>query len=81
MKSLKIAIGADHRGFEHKTFIIQNIISTKSIEPIQTTESTQSIFWLDVGCFSSDRCDYPPYAKSVVDAIYEKEASLGVHAY
>jgi len=78
MSKIKIAIGADHRGFDHKSFIIQNITSTKSTESTQITESTQSIAWLDAGCYSSDRCDYPLYAKSVVDAIYEKEASLGV---
>jgi len=60
---MKIAIGSDHRGFEHKGFIIQKI---------------KSISWIDVGCFSSDRCDYPIFAQLVSSAILKKEADFGI---
>jgi len=60
---MKIAIGSDHKGFEHKTFIIENL---------------KKIQWVDVGCFSAERCDYPEFARKVVQKILEKEADLGV---
>jgi len=60
---MKIAIGSDHRGYSQKNKIIQQITD---------------IEWIDVGCFSPERCDYPKYAKLVVNVIREKKADLGV---
>lgn len=60
---MKIAIGADHRGFECKKLIVANMAT---------------IDWLDVGCFSSDRCDYPELAKLVAQNILEGKAELGI---
>jgi len=60
---MKIAIGSDHRGFEHKSLIIQKI---------------NTISWIDVGCFSAERCDYPVFAKLIVNKIIKKEADLGI---
>lgn len=55
---MKIAIGADHRGFECKKLIVQNV---------------KTIDWLDVGCFSGEKCDYPEFAKLVVQNILKKQ--------
>ncbi|MFC1841794.1 RpiB/LacA/LacB family sugar-phosphate isomerase [Candidatus Dependentiae bacterium] len=60
---MKIAIGSDHRGFDQKNFIIQQI---------------KKVAWKDVGCFSDKRCDYPEFAHLVVKALIAKEADLGV---
>jgi len=60
---MKIAIGSDHRGFKHKSFIIQKIAS---------------ISWTDIGCFSSERCDYPVSAKLVINSVLKKETELGI---
>ncbi len=64
---LTIAIGSDHRGYEHKAVIQQGVtIETKRIE------------WIDVGCFSATRTDYPPYAHAVTRAMMTGKAQLGV---
>jgi ribose 5-phosphate isomerase B len=64
---LTIAIGSDHRGYEHKAVIQQGVtIETKRIE------------WIDVGCFSATRTDYPPYAHAVTRAMITGKAQLGV---
>ena len=62
-KVVKISIGADHRGFECKKLIVSNMAA---------------INWLDVGCFSSERCDYPGFAKLVVRNILDGHASRGI---
>jgi ribose 5-phosphate isomerase B len=64
---LKIAIGTDHRGYYHKNVIQQGVsLELKHIE------------WLDVGCFSKERTDYPHYAFEVVELIKNKKADLGI---
>jgi ribose 5-phosphate isomerase B len=60
---MRIAIGTDHRGFMHKEYI---------------KRALPTVNWLDVGCFSTDRCDYPPFAQEVVHALRTKTADLGV---
>ena len=60
---MKIAIGSDHRGFEHKQHIIKHMAD---------------VAWTDVGCFSAERCDYPVFAQLVAKALLEKEADLGI---
>jgi ribose 5-phosphate isomerase B len=52
---MKIAIGADHRGFSHKEFI-------KSHMP--------DIDWIDVGTDSQARTDYPIFSNKVIDLMY-----------
>lgn len=64
---LKIAIGADHRGYEQKTIIQQAV-----------TLDTRRIEWTDVGAFSKKRTDYPPFAYDVVEAMRSGRAELGV---
>ncbi len=64
---LKIAIGSDHRGYQHKAVIQQGVtIETKRIE------------WIDVGCFNAERTDYPPFAYDVVQAMKSKRADIGI---
>lgn len=60
---MKIAIGSDHRGVVYKEGIIQGLSEYK---------------WIDVGTSSPDRCNYPVYAKHVVQKIQSKEAECGV---
>lgn len=55
-----IAIGADHRGFDLK----QKLIS-------QLPELIHGITLEDLGCFSSERIDYPPIASAAVSKIYD----------
>jgi len=60
---MKIAIGSDHRGFEQKSFLISKL---KHIE------------WIDVGCYSDVRSDYPVFAEKVAMEVVEKNVELGV---
>lgn len=60
---MKISIGADHRGFELKSFIINHF---KDYE------------WVDVGTFSTDRTDYPLYAQKVCKDVLSKNSELGI---
>lgn len=64
---LRIAIGTDHRGFEHKN-VIQNGVSLEQ----------KHIEWIDVGCFSTERTDYPHFAFDVVQLMKDKKADLGI---
>ena len=64
---LTIAIGSDHRGYEHKNILQQVLmLETKRIE------------WIDVGCFSSERTDYPPFAIDVARAVQNEKAQYGI---
>ncbi len=60
---MKITIGSDHRGFETKKFLMENI---------------NEFTWLDEGCCDDTRTDYPVYAKKVCQRILSDEASCGV---
>lgn len=62
---MKIAIGADHAGYDLKEFL-KNYLITKGIEVI------------DKGAYSLESVDYPTFAKSVSNSILEKEADLGI---
>jgi ribose 5-phosphate isomerase B len=65
-----IAIGADHRGFYLKQFLIQsNMIQERLSYPVK---------WIDVGTHTQERVDYPCFAVAVCDAILDKQADLGV---
>lgn len=62
-KTLSIAIGSDHAGFEYKEllrdFLINSIIK-------------------DFGAYSSDSADYPDFAHPVADAIESGEFQFGI---
>lgn len=60
---MKIAIGSDHRGFLQKQFLI---------------ESLQFATWVDVGCFSQERCDFPFFAQDVAFKVQNKEVDAGI---
>jgi ribose 5-phosphate isomerase B len=60
---MKIAIGADHRGFIQKEFI---------------KERLAFVDWIDVGTHSQDRTDYPLYAAKVVELMASGAVDYGV---
>lgn len=65
---MKIAIGTDHRGFEHKEHL-------KSSQVL----ISKNIVWFDKGSYAYDpHDDYPPYAVAVCSALQHKEADLGI---
>ncbi len=61
---MKIAIGADHKGFAQKERIKKNL--------------NESIDWIDVGAFDAQRTDYPIFAQKVTQLIQRKEVQAGV---
>ena len=61
----KIAIGADHAGFEEK-------------EKIKKMLDGLGIEYEDVGTFSTDSVDYPDFAEKVGDKIETGDAEQGI---
>lgn len=62
---MKIAIGADHAGFEEK-------------EAIKPTLEALGIEFIDVGTTSADSVDYPDFAQKVADAVGKGEVDQGL---
>lgn len=62
---MKIALGADHGGYELKTAVLK-YLEGKGYECV------------DYGCYSADRCDYPVYGEKVGRAVASGECDLGV---
>lgn len=62
---MKVALGADHGGYELK-------------EAIRKHLETQKIEVLDFGTHSNDSVDYPKYGFAVGSAIIKEEADLGI---
>lgn len=62
-EKMKIAIAADHGGFELKKQII---------------EYYNSLNLLDLGTFNPDSVDYPDYAKKMAETIRSGRADLGI---
>lgn len=60
---MKIAIGADHRGFLHKEFIKQHM---------------QHIEWIDVGTHNQERTDYPLFTDKVVELMLFDGIEAGI---
>jgi ribose 5-phosphate isomerase B len=60
---IKIAIGADHRGFELKSAIQKELTN---------------ITWHDCGTHSIERTDYPIFAHAVVKELLNKNVEAGV---
>lgn len=65
MEDLKIAIGADHGGFELKEKIVEYLKSN-------------NIEFKDFGTFSSDACDYPVIAKEVALEVSKNNFNRGI---
>jgi ribose 5-phosphate isomerase B len=61
-----IAIGADHRGYALKEYIKK------------TYQLDKSLSWVDVGTYSSDRTDYPLFAKKLADLMNEGAVTEGI---
>ena len=59
MALLKIAIGADHRGYTMKEYIKEQLKVVNDLD----------IVWLDVGTDKPDRSDYPEFAIAAVQAM------------
>jgi ribose 5-phosphate isomerase B len=64
-KSLRIAIGSDHAGFELKQSLKAYLL-----------EKGYAVN--DFGTFSEERADYPDFAHKVAIAVETKEADLGI---
>ena len=62
---MKIAIGADHAGFERKLHLIGYL-------------QTQNIAVADLGTYTLASCDYPDYAHDVAAAVAEQTADRGI---
>ncbi len=60
---MKIVIGADHGGFELKKTLLESFTEAE---------------FLDVGCNSTDSCDYPDYADAVAETVATGMADFGV---
>ena len=60
-----IALGCDHGGFALKEEII-NYLKEKNIE------------YKDFGCYSTDSCDYPVFAKAAAKAVASGECNKGI---
>jgi ribose 5-phosphate isomerase B len=63
--SIKIAIGADHAGFELKEQLIEFL-------------KNKDINITDKGCYSADRADYPDYGHAVANAVLSNEVNFGI---
>lgn len=61
----KVAIGADHAGFEYKTSIKQ-FLESKGFQVN------------DLGTYSADSVDYPDFAHPVAQAVEKKDADWGI---
>jgi len=64
MRSLKIAIGADHAGFEYKQALIEAI--------------ADSFEFKDFGTYSAASVDYPDFAHPVASAVESGEFDFGI---
>ncbi len=60
---MKIAIGADHRGFALKEFLKREM---------------EMIEWVDVGAFDTERSDYPTFAHHVAQKIMSGDVTHGI---
>lgn len=61
----KIALGADHAGFEEK-------------EKLKKTLDEIGVEYEDVGTFSTDSVDYPDFAQKVGEAVAKGDAEQGI---
>ena len=61
---MKISIGADHRGYLLKKFIL--------------AAGFEAIEWVDVGCFNPERCAYSKFANLVVENILQEKSERGI---
>ena len=62
---MKVAIGADHAGYEEK-------------ENIKKTLDELGVEYVDLGTNSTDSVDYPDFGKAVGEAVASGEADQGI---
>ncbi|MEP7168734.1 MAG: ribose 5-phosphate isomerase B [Bacteroidota bacterium] len=62
---MKLAIGADHAGFDYKEQIKKYLLENK-------------FEIIDKGTYSTDSVDYPDFAHPVSNAVTDKEADAGI---
>ncbi len=60
-----IAIGSDHAGFDLKELIKKHL-------------ADRSIVFIDKGCFSNERADYPDYGHAVANSVLSGEVEFGI---
>jgi ribose 5-phosphate isomerase B len=60
---MKIAIGADHRGYHYKQLLQKEL---------------QDVIWHDVGAFDTQRSDYPLFAHEVSQLVHSKQVDAGI---
>lgn len=60
-----IAIGCDHAGFEMKVALIEHLKERGYVVD-------------DFGCYSTESCDYPEFAKKVANAVAGGTAECGI---
>jgi ribose 5-phosphate isomerase B len=65
MNKKTIALASDHAGFEKKQLIIHFF-------------NENGIPYMDFGCYSEERCDYPDYAHIIAKAIDAGEYETGI---
>lgn len=65
-RPLKLVIGADHRGYELKQYLIGSFVTDRVIE------------WIDVGAYNEERSDYPEFAIAASKILQAKKADYGV---
>ena len=65
MRDLKIAIGADHGGFELKEKIVEYL-------------KQEGISYKDFGTYSEESCDYPVEAKMVAQEVANENFDKGI---
>ncbi|MCE7862238.1 MAG: ribose 5-phosphate isomerase B [Bacteroidetes bacterium CHB5] len=62
---MKLAIGADHAGFDYKEKLIAEL-------------KAQGHHVVDFGTHSTDSVDYPDFAHPVADSVESKKSELGI---
>lgn len=65
MEKRMIAIGCDHGGVDLKNQLVEHL-------------KKQGIECNDVGCYTSESCDYPEYAHKVTDLVNDGSCELGI---
>jgi len=66
MSNIRVAIAADHGGYDLKEDIKNFVIDGLNIE------------WIDLGAHSTESVDYPEFGYAMADAIANNKAEMGV---
>lgn len=69
--SIKIGVGNDHRGVQHKWACL-------AITELVNNDDVITITWVNYGSDNDDRVDYPQYAHQVIAGIKKGIVDIGV---